>query len=100
MKAAVRACKEALKTVIKSIWSELEKTINNRTENVRVSVDQQTQGFHEELYKEIKEKQRHLQLVMTSINMHTGSLNDDITDTKKDFHEALHEELARPHVPS
>jgi hypothetical protein len=43
---------------------------------------------------------------MTSIDTYTGSLNDNITDTNKDFHEvilnttkAIHEELAQPHVP-
>jgi hypothetical protein len=51
--------------------------------DVMVYVDQQTQGL-----REIKDTQRHVQLVMTSIDRCTGSRKDDtsIMGTKKDLH--------------
>jgi hypothetical protein len=64
MEAAIRSGQKETKAAINSIRSELEETIKNRMKNVLVSVDQQTQGFREE----IKETQRHIQLVMTSID--------------------------------
>jgi 4-hydroxyphenylpyruvate dioxygenase-like putative hemolysin len=72
-----------------NIRCKLEETIKNQMENVLVSVDRQTQGLLEELNKEIEETQRHLQLVITSIDRWTRSFKDDIMDTKKDFHEAI-----------
>jgi gas vesicle protein len=47
----------------------------------------------QDIGKELKEKadetQADMQAVKTSIDMWTGSLKSDITDTKKDFHEAI-----------
>jgi hypothetical protein len=58
-------------------------------------------GLCKKLNKTIDETQVDLQAVKMSIDTWTGSLKDDITNTKKDFHEAiasmrndLHEELS------
>jgi hypothetical protein len=69
-------------------------------EDVLSCVNQKIQGLHKELTKKIVETQVDLHSVKTSIDMWTGSLKNNITDTKEDFYEAivntrndLHEEL-------
>jgi hypothetical protein len=42
---------EETKTAMNSLWSELEETIKMRMESALASVNQQTQGLHEELEK-------------------------------------------------
>jgi hypothetical protein len=82
MEATIRSGQEETKTVINSIRSELEETINTRMENALVAAGQQTQVLREELDGKIMETQRHVQVVQASINTWTGSLRGDMTDIK------------------
>lgn len=79
------------------IQSKLEETIKHRVEDVLSCVNQTTQGLHEKL-TDISETQIDLQVVKTFIDMWTGSLQGDITDTRiftrlentrSDLHEVL-----------
>jgi hypothetical protein len=54
MKASLKDSKAKVKAVINSIQFEVEEIIKNQMENVLVSVDQQTQGLHEEFREKIK----------------------------------------------
>lgn len=79
------------------IQSKLEETIKHRVEDVLSCVNQTTQGLHEEL-TDISETQIDLQVVKTFIDMWTGSLQGDITDTRiftrlENTRSDLHEEL-------
>jgi hypothetical protein len=78
MKATVRASQDKTKAGMNSIRSELEETIKNRMAIVLPSDNQQIQGLREET-------QRHVQVVMTSIDTWTGSHQD----TKKDLQKEL-----------
>jgi hypothetical protein len=85
MEATIRSGQEKTKTAINSIRSELEETIKTRMENAVVYLNQQTQGLRKELDEKIMETHQNLQVVMTSIDTWTGSLQDDITGVKKDL---------------
>jgi hypothetical protein len=85
MEATIRIGQEETKTAINSIRSKLEETINKRMENGVAYLNQQTQGLRKELDEKIMETQQHLQVVMTSIDIWTGTLQDDITGVKKDL---------------
>jgi paraquat-inducible protein B len=63
MKATVRACQENMEAAINSTWSELEETIKNPAD-VLVSIDQQTQGLHEELKAKIEKTRLSLHALM------------------------------------
>jgi hypothetical protein len=89
MEATVRASQDKMKAMINSIQFELEEMIKNRMENILASVTQQTQGLCEELNEKIMETQRHVQVLMASIDTWTGSLKDDIMGIKKNLREVV-----------
>jgi hypothetical protein len=100
MKAKMDILQEKMEAAIHSNWSELEENIKHWVEDVLLCVNQKTQGLRKEVTEKIDVTQVALQVAKTSIDTWTRSLKGDITDTKKDFHEAtantwnnLHEEL-------
>jgi seryl-tRNA synthetase len=84
-KEKMDANQQETKSAIKSFRFKLEETIKTRMENAVASLKQQTKGLREELDEKITETLRHLQVVMTSIDTWTGSLQDDITGVKKEL---------------
>jgi hypothetical protein len=74
---------EKMETAINFIQYKLEETIKTLVEDALASVDQWTQGLHEELNLQREETQLELQ---TSPHMGTQSLHKETDDTKKEIH--------------
>jgi hypothetical protein len=89
MEVMIKCSQQEMKAGINSIRAKLEETIKHPVEDILVCVDQRTWGFCKARNEKIDEMQVDLQAVETSFDTRTGSLKDDITDTKKDFHEAI-----------
>jgi hypothetical protein len=86
MKTKMDVHKEKMETAIYSIRSELEETIKHRVEDLWC-VDQKTQDLGKELTERNQETHVDLQVVNTSLDARTMSLQATLADTKNDLHE-------------
>jgi DNA anti-recombination protein RmuC len=74
---------------VHSIRSELEETIEHRTQNVMTHVNHVTQSLQKEMIEGIENTQGDLETVKTSLDTRTKFLVESISDTRKGLHEEL-----------